>query len=70
MKLWSERDFDECCYPLDGLGRATIVCGWPASGAYCPAHREQMDAAWLGNSSNARSRSQAQARAAKRRAYG
>jgi hypothetical protein len=25
-KLWSERDFDECCYPVSGKGRKTMVC--------------------------------------------
>lgn len=38
-KLWNERDFDECCFPIGGVGRGTVVCGAPCSGAYCTTHR-------------------------------
>lgn len=45
-KLWSERRLGECCYPIGGAGRATMVCGRPCDGCYCPGHRFAMDALW------------------------
>jgi len=41
-KLWSERDFDECCYAVSGLGPQTMVCATPCRGSYCDTHRRRM----------------------------
>lgn len=41
-KLWSDRDFDECCYPVSGEGRFTMVCAVVGRGSYCEAHRREM----------------------------
>ncbi len=41
-KLWSERDFDECCYPVSGEGRFTMVCAVVGRGSYCEAHRKEL----------------------------
>ncbi len=43
-KLWRDRDFDECCYPVSGVGPETMVCAEPCSGSYCPKHRRELDA--------------------------
>lgn len=42
-KLWNEREFNECCFPIGGVGRQTIVCATPCDGAYCRSHRALMD---------------------------
>jgi hypothetical protein len=44
-KLWSERDFDECCYVVSGLSNLSMVCATPCRGSYCVTHRRQMDVA-------------------------
>lgn len=41
-KLWSERDFDECCFAVSGVGNETMVCAEPCRGSYCKLHRGQM----------------------------
>lgn len=41
-KLWSERDFDECCYAVSGFNELTMVCAEPCRGSYCLAHYAEM----------------------------
>jgi chromosomal replication initiation ATPase DnaA len=41
-KLWSERDFDECCYVVSGLSNLSMVCATPCRGSYCDTHREEL----------------------------
>lgn len=43
-KLWSERDFDECCYAVGGHGNGTMVCAKPSRGSYCDAHLKELHA--------------------------
>lgn len=43
-KLWSERDFGECCYALSGVGPDTMVCAAPCVGSYCGAHWSELAA--------------------------
>lgn len=38
-KLWSERDFDECCFAVSGISHETMVCAAPCRGSYCAEHR-------------------------------
>jgi hypothetical protein len=45
-KLWNERDFDECCYPVGGVGRFTTVCAKRCNGCYCTEHRQMLDEAY------------------------
>lgn len=41
-KRWSDRDFDECCYPVSGYGNDTMVCAQACEGSYCRLHRSEM----------------------------
>lgn len=41
-KLWSDRGFDECCYPVSGEGRFTLVCAVVGRGSYCETHRLEL----------------------------
>lgn len=42
-KLWTERKFGECAYPISGEGAETFSCCLPTHGAtYCPGHWERM----------------------------
>jgi len=47
-KLWSERDFDECCYAVAGLAELTMVCAAPCRGSYCDAHRRALVESYSG----------------------
>lgn len=61
-KLWNERDFNECCFPIGGVGRGTVVCGAPCDGAYCRAHRALMDESCGAISTRPQRRREVQAR--------
>jgi hypothetical protein len=37
-KVWTEREFGECNWPVGGSGGATLSCCLPAAGAWCPTH--------------------------------
>lgn len=39
-KRWQDRDFDECCYAVSGIGNDTMVCAAPCRGSYCTDHRD------------------------------
>jgi len=39
-KRWQDRDFDECCYAVSGVGNDTMICGEPCRGSYCTNHRD------------------------------
>jgi GcrA cell cycle regulator len=41
-KVWTERAFGECAYPISGEGADTVSCANPCSGSYCPAHAAVM----------------------------